>query len=400
MPREKKQKKSLGHKIGAGIGGFLGNLAETGVKRIFGMGDYEEALGEQLGGDLGELTIGPHPAKNGLIQPATSADIPIFGKEKEGMTVFARREFITAIQISDTPSILEIPINPGFTTVFPWLSGIANSWQQFAVLGFAAEYVPTSGLATGSTNAALGQVAMAFRYNVAQERYSIGLQGILNIEGAVSMSPAAPGVCYMECDPDMNNQFVRWTYNPDLPDNPMDLPFSQQNYVNAILDVRTEGSQSPTAFQCGQLWFTYQIALINPIPDLSPPAPLISDKFTQARNEYFKLLTYVGPCTDEERLRIRARMRVLTAIFNTLEYADAMAQRSLQAGLNRLEFERKHADEEIPPEVAQFVRKKEVAQADEVMHLLENQRAPRPSPQSAAAPNSGIGGWQVPSATG
>ena len=118
------------------------------------------------------------------------------GMDHEGTVTITRREFIKTIEIQEGTTIYLNQINPGYEGTFPWLSGFARSWQQYRFKGLAVEYVPTSGFAVGNTNAALGQIAMAFKYNVVESGGGwpiFDLPGLLNMNGSmISPTPQSP----------------------------------------------------------------------------------------------------------------------------------------------------------------------------------------------------------------
>lgn len=262
---------STGARVGQTIGRALGGFAQKALGRIFGVGEYEETLANEVGVPVEELASGETPEVNSLVEPVSSdVAVPMMHSDKEGSVRIVRREFVGIIEIEDDPRATNYKVTPSDANMFPWLNGIAHAFQQWSVLGFAAEYVPTSGFAVGNDSAALGQVAMAFRYNVAEDPDSFpheSLTGMLNMNGSTSCSPAACGVCYMECDPTLTNQFTRFIAN-----EPLTGAYSQQNFEAAELMVLTVGAQNLSAQACGQLWITYEIVLHQPRPINPTPA--------------------------------------------------------------------------------------------------------------------------------
>jgi hypothetical protein len=334
-------------------------MAQKAIGRLFGMGEYKESLAGELGVDHQAIVESNAPEVNSLVAPLSSNElVPIMHHDAEGTIRISRREFIGTIVIRDEPQTYTYDIAPGSASsvnvVFPWLTPLAKNFQQYSFLGFAAEYVPTSGVAVSSTSAALGQVAMAFKYDVNEEQFGQGnsadwplnsLQGLLNMNGSMSCSPAAPGTCYMECDPRMSNQPVRYVETgEDL--NPY---YSEQNYKAAKLLIRTEGAQSLTVFQAGQLWFTYEIVLFNPRPQNTTP-PIV-DKYSELVAELQALLTFNGPMSDAEAVRISARIMRLRAFIASLEFASVRAESMQTAKLKALTAQKEE------PEISKQVQK-------------------------------------------
>lgn len=317
-------------KIGSLLGGALG----SGVGKLFGSGEYHEALESELGAPVAEPA--DMPETNSLVEPLSSNDlVPLMHQDQEGAVTITRREYIRDITILNSGSNFNFYIGPG-QQQFVWLSGIAKSWQKFAFTGLAMEYVPLSGTAVSSTSAALGQVAMCFSYNVVESTaaWPRGVNAaILNMNGAVGCSPAAAATCYMECDP-------RQAVNPFCfinNEQPAVANWSESDYFPAEFLLRTSGAQElTTPFVCGALWCTYEVVLLEPRPVDPSPAlsfmnmPAFKD-FVSVLNEKRVLSNHCGPYTDKQVMLRAAEMRRLAAILRSLPFADALEKARLQS---------------------------------------------------------------------
>lgn len=315
----------MGTRIGRGIGGLLGGFVHNTIGRIFGQGEYKERLGQELGTDPEEISEGGEPEVNSLVTPVSTNSIPMMHSDVEGTTRIVRREFVVHLDIKTTNTLYEFKINPGQATCFPWLHNIAKSFQQWSVLGLAAEYVPLSGFAVGSESAALGQVIMAFMYDV---NYAAGAgvwpagdeQALLNYNGSVSMSPAAAGVAYMECSPAMENQHTRFVETEQA------IPpvGSLQNYQAARLIVSTGGSQNATGVVCGQLWLTYEILLYQPrAVQVFPAEHKLFSEYLAKFKTCHALARCNGPYSPDEYLARGVELRKMTEFLNTSEVTSA-----------------------------------------------------------------------------
>lgn len=302
-------------------------MAQKAIGRIFGVGEYKESLAGHLGVDSDAILESNSPEVNSLVSPlSTNELVPIMHHDAEGTIRISRREFIGTIVIRDVAQTYIYDIEPGSNSpvngTFPWLTPLAKNFQQYSFLGLAAEYVPTSGVAVASTSAALGQIAMAYKYNVDETQLGgtgaswpiSSLSGLLNMNGSMSCSPAAPGTCYMECDPALTNQPIKFVRTGE------DLSpyYSEQNFNSAKLLIRTEGAQAITAFQAGQLWITYEILLFNPRPQ--DPLLTVTDKYSELVTELQALSSFSGPMSDAESIRISSRVSELRAFISSLEF--------------------------------------------------------------------------------
>lgn len=316
--------------IGEKIGSFLGGAAQKALGTIFGMGEYTETLGNELGIPGEDIAHNEEPGVNSLVRPVSNDIVARMHTDSEGRVRITRREFVSPVMIENGPTFQEILVEPSKAGSFPWLSAIATSWQQYQILGLAYEYVPTSGAAVSDDSGALGQVVMAFKYDVteAQQAYPTqSLEGMLNQSGAVSTSPAAPSTCYLECDPEMTNQFTRYVRRPASAQGSS----SEQNFEAAKLMVFSSGAQNPTDKQAGQLWVTYDIVLLH--PTTLPPPTLLSQvtsdpvfqKFQPIWEKLRALSDHEGPYTQDEYIARASMLQVLRSQLLSSELVEARA---------------------------------------------------------------------------
>lgn len=236
---------TIGNMLMPGVGGVLGNVAESAFKTIFGKGDYVES----------ENITQPLPHNNTIlgIQDRNVTKQVMQMHAAGGVTNIKHREYIGSVSMSATFVAAKYQIFPTTSFVFPWLSGIAHRWQKWKLLGMAFEYVPTSTNAISGGTPAVGQVSMVVNYDD-YAPIPTSLQNMLNTQGSVSCRPQDEMVCAVECDAGQtptNPLFI-----PDggaIPDNKW--------FVFADLVLATQG---PVAYSnAGQLWVTYDIDLIS-----------------------------------------------------------------------------------------------------------------------------------------
>lgn len=323
--------------IGEHIGGALGGLAQKGLGKLFGFGEYHEALASEIGLPAENILESKSPDVNSLVKPLSSNDlVPVMHESREGSIVIQRREYIRTVNVSTTDTTFVVEINPGYANSFPWLHKVARNFQQYRFLGFAAEYVPLSGYAVSSDSAALGQVGWCFAYNVIAEG-GIGdwpitsYTGVLNMEGAVTGTPATPMSCYLECDPDKSNQHNRFVYLGATPT----YNYSQQNLDSATLLCRKGGSQNAVAAVMGQLWFTYEVVLHEPRPQ-DPALSLDLGDYREVWREYHELKQFAGSVTDLQAIALEERRAEIEAIMNTIRFKEVWARSRSAAQRRRL----------------------------------------------------------------
>lgn len=168
-----------GGAIGSALGSVVGQGAHALVKNITGFGDYKVS-------------------KNSLVYNKDA--IPEFGGSNKRCTMITHREFIKDIVGSDSFNVEHFRINPGLSNTFPWLSSVANNWEQYVVQGMVFEFKTTCATAIGSTNTALGTVVLATQYNSLAAEFS-NKQQMENYEFSQSSVPCESILHAIECDP-------------------------------------------------------------------------------------------------------------------------------------------------------------------------------------------------------
>lgn len=219
----------LGGPVGAAIGSKAGDLLST----ITGFGDYQ----------VNENTL------------ANGNSIPSFRMVSDGVEI-AHREYIADVNGSTAFNLNELPINPGISTTFPWLSQIAENFENYEMLGLVFEYRPASGTAVSSASAALGVVVYATDYNVLSPNF-INKQQMESYEFSCSTVPNMGMLHPVECKPASNVLETLYVRNGAII-----AGADQRMYDMGSFQYATQGMQS--SYLCGELWVSYHIKLKKP----------------------------------------------------------------------------------------------------------------------------------------
>ncbi len=216
-----------------GVGKWLG----SGIGQIFGSGDY--------------TMMGAKPKYNVLMN---GAQIPQF-KEGNASNVICHREYLGDILGTTAFTNNSFPLNPGISTTFPWLSVIAQNYQQFRFHGLIFEFRPL--ITDFVTSGAPGVVVLATNYNADQAPY-MTKQEMENSEYAVSVKPTLPLLHGVECatlQTVLNQMYVR---TGTLPAS-NDLKFTDLG----LLQLGTQSN--PAGIALGELWVSYCVEFFKPI---------------------------------------------------------------------------------------------------------------------------------------
>ena len=185
--------------------------------------------------------------------------MPQFDSSKQTHIV-AHREYIKDITTSSVAGAFKnesFIINPGQAATFPWLSSIAENYEQYRVHGMIFQFVTTSADALNSTNTALGTVIMATDYNAASPAYT-NKQQMENSQYANSAKPSVSQMHGIECAPALTPVSQLFTRSGALPSGQ-----DSRWYDLAKFQLATTGFQA-AGVVVGELWCTYLIEFMKP----------------------------------------------------------------------------------------------------------------------------------------
>lgn len=174
---------------------------------------------------------------------------------KEGAVIIRHREYIGDIvsaSAANTFNIQSFPLNPAQSSTFPWLSVIAQQFEEYMINGMVFEFKSTASDAiASSTNLALGNVILATSYDPLNPPFSSQME-MLNYEYAQSCKVSESVMHMIECDPRQSPLTHLYTRPGTAPGN-SDLRL----YDFGAFYIATSGLQG-TSINVGQLWVTYE----------------------------------------------------------------------------------------------------------------------------------------------
>jgi hypothetical protein len=240
---------------GAAAGGYL----RTGINaaRHYG-GRGLGNLGRALSG-FGDYTPSGFAVKRNTISDGNSPPSIVNSKNKN--VIVRHREYLGDIHTNSSSAgefqIQGFQIQPADGATFPWLSTIAQNFEQYRLRGMVFETKSTSANALGSTNTALGSIMMATQYDSLRPPFA-NEQQMLNHQWSTSARQSQSIIHAIECAAHDNVLSELYTRSGQLPEG-ADL----RMYDFGTLYVATIGSQA-TNVNIAQLWCTYEIELITP----------------------------------------------------------------------------------------------------------------------------------------
>jgi len=266
--------------IGGMGGGMLGNMV--------GMGNAGTTIGTGLGAAVSKwLGQGGYRVKsNSIVKRSTGAgggtNIPNMHRNGQSIMVSHREYVSDVIAGSQGPPTTfningnnKLALNPGNELLFPWLSGIAQQFQEYTFKGVVFHYVSTSGESVASTNTALGSVMIATQYRTTAAAYT-SKQQMLNEYFASDGKPSEDFCHPIECDPRENPYNVQYVRFGPVP--PGEDP---KTYDLGTVYVATDGFPGASTI-CGELWVSYEVELRKPLSIYSEGGNLQSAHYYSA----------------------------------------------------------------------------------------------------------------------
>lgn len=257
-PRQKKTSEMT--RLGAALRA-LGSYGGGTLGALVGMSGQGASAGHSMGQALSRwLGSGDYSVSQNSIVNSLKASGSIPSMHNSGQSIVVRhKEFVCEVTSSSAFAIKQsLPINPGLSKTFPWLSDLANCYQQYKIKGMVFHYVPTSGNAVSSTNNALGSVMLQTSYR-SNDSAPVNKTEVLNEYWSSECVPSETLVHPIECNPDENPFNVQYIRGTEVPSGD-----NQLLYDLGVTHVCVSGQQADNIV-LGDLWVTYEIELKKPI---------------------------------------------------------------------------------------------------------------------------------------
>lgn len=236
--------------IGAPIGGAIGAAAGKAYSRITGWGDYKITKNSLLGAD--------------------GAIVPTFGEDSIRVR---KRECIAHINATSDFNNNVFPINPGLSDTFPWLSAIAQNYEQYRFNGLVFQFKSTSSDAIASTtNLGLGQVILATDYNADSTPFVNDLQ-MLGSFFCNSDKPSRDILHAVECAPSETAQKLYYCRSGDIPDGADARLYDLGIFQLATLNMGADYTGM------GQLWVSYDVTFSKAVMNNQLGFAINTDEF-------------------------------------------------------------------------------------------------------------------------
>lgn len=269
-PTRKQKRMAIQPNLRPGVAGMGGYYDASGnYKRGFAP-NYGSQLGSILGNgvqSLGEVMgFGDYEVKSNSLSPLLMGNGPpaIVNLGKGEATVVSHREYIGDLITGPLDgsggsafTLLEYNINPGTTTLFPWLSEMATLFQFYEMNGMILELKTAA--SNYAANMALGTMFIATNYN-SLDNAPVNKIELLNMEFSTSSKPSESQMHLVECA-------RQYTVQDKL------YITSDSNYKGGDPRLYNLGTSFIGSYGCpvaethiAEIWCSYEVSLYRPIP--------------------------------------------------------------------------------------------------------------------------------------
>lgn len=181
--------------------------------------------------------------------------------DETGAITVSRREYVADIYGPTTPfNVQSYALNPGLEQSFPWLSQIAQNYEEYEFQQLIYTYRSTTTDVGTTTTGQCGTVIMATNYNAAAAPFSDKVV-MMEYDGAMSCKTTDSMIHGVECDPlklsGPAGHYIRA--------NPVVSGQDLKTYDHALFQLAV--ANSPAGFQnqtIGELWVSYTVILRKP----------------------------------------------------------------------------------------------------------------------------------------
>jgi len=248
------------NKFGRGqVGSALKGATVNALRKMSGQGLYTGM------GDFEEVGIpGPSIPANELIPGKSDlAMIPSFSSsgDETGALTISHKEYIGDIYGPVAAfNVQSYPINPGLESTFPWLSQIAQNYDEYTLHQCIFTFRSTTTDIGTSTNGQCGTVVMGTNYNAAQPAWRDKVT-MMEYDAVMSGKATESLLHGVECDPaklsGSDGKYIR--------NSPLVGAQDVKTYDHGLFQLAI--CNSPVGYQnnsIGELWISYTVTLRKP----------------------------------------------------------------------------------------------------------------------------------------
>lgn len=304
-PEQRSNRKRTGY---TGRGKYWGKMLGGALGSIGGMfvgGPKGAVVGGKLGSHYGDKWSGRGlyegrgsyaPVTNSLMAGSASTPATFQSVDDEtGALCISHKEYIADIFGNESTESFKnrtYSINPGLERTFPWLSQIAQNYEEYEMIQCVFEFRSTVAVDVAS-NGQVGTIVMVTNYNAGARPFS-DKNTMMQYDGCMSSKTTQSMVHGVECDPDKRSgaagNFIRA--------NPVITGEDIKTYDHGVFQLASVGL--PDAYandNIGELWISYTVKLRKPRLFSGKGLNLSRDQYvvtTTAQDQFLNMSNVIG----------------------------------------------------------------------------------------------------------
>jgi len=200
---------------------------------------------------------------NSLVGAGVAPEVPQFvgAGDETGSILVSRKEYLCDVYgPTSSFNVQSYSINPGLESTFPWLSQIAQNYDEYDIKQLIFTFRSTTTDIGTTSNGQCGTVIMCTNYNAAAGPFQDKIV-MMEYDGAMSCKTTESMLHGVECDPaklsGSDGKYVR--------SSPVVTGQDLKTYDHGLFQLAV--ANSPSGFEnqtIGELWISYTVALRKP----------------------------------------------------------------------------------------------------------------------------------------
>lgn len=198
-----------------------------------------------------------------------------------GGMVITYREFIQNVAPSENFRRMDFPIQPGLGLTFPFLSQLADSYEEYKIHACVFEFQTTcpDNVITAGASMGMGSVLMATNYNVNRRPFT-DERSMENYEGCTSKKPSLSNIHVVQTKKGQTpTGALHWVRTGGTLANE-----DKRLYDVGTFSLATIGQPTGSTGVIGKLWVSYRVELFKPKYVGSQGSNLLQDHYVSNSN--------------------------------------------------------------------------------------------------------------------
>ena len=187
--------------------------------------------------------------------------VPSFSAATDTVTISNReyiRDLYCPLQLNSFQIVDELHLNPGLSNTFPWLSQVAQNFEEYEFQQLIVTFKSTIDQSL-ATNGQSGQVALTTSYNADSSPFG-SKQEMMAYSGGMSAKTNQSMIHGVECDPAKNSGSAGKYIRPGLVGTDELKDYDLGTTYVSVLDA----PQQFLGQTLGELWISYTVVLRKP----------------------------------------------------------------------------------------------------------------------------------------